>query len=298
MIFVQLVGSAAAGFAVLALMFGPMERAYPARVQAVLRPEWRLDLAYFVAQYLLWAVTTVWVLERARAFVGPDVPSSLPWVAQAAIVLLGGDLAVYVFHRACHRFDVLWRFHAVHHSAERLDWLAAHREHPLDGLATETVVNLPALLLGFSVSAIAPVVVFRGLWAVFIHSNVRLPLGPLELLFGSPALHRWHHARVARTRHNFGNLAPWTDVLFGTFHRPADGDAYPLGLVGSYPRTWLGQLLAPLGLRFGHGQGEPRWMEDVLPGSQVPQGLVPDLLAGKGGQGEVGRGRREEEALS
>lgn len=244
MILLQLIGSAAAGFAVLALMFGPLERAYPARAQAVLRPELRLDLTYFAAQYLLWAAASVWLLEHARAWLAPATPVGAPLWLQAVGVFAAGDVAVYWFHRACHRFDVLWRFHAVHHSVERLDWIAAHREHPVDGLLTELVVNLPALALGFPVSAIAPVVVFRGLWAVFIHANVRLPLGPLEVVFGSPALHRWHHARVDRTRHNFGNLAPWTDVVFGTYHRP-DGDAHPLGLPDPLPRTWVGQLWAP-----------------------------------------------------
>ena len=67
-----------------------------------------------------------------------------------------------------------------------------------------------------------PVFVLRGLWAVLIHSNLTLPLGPLGLLLGDPVLHRWHHARVARCTHNFANLAPYLDVLFGTHHRPLD----------------------------------------------------------------------------
>src|SRR5258706_60009 len=52
---------------------------------------------------------------------------------QLAEGVLLADLSCYFFHRACHRFDFLWSFHAVHHSAVEVDWLAAHREHPLDG---------------------------------------------------------------------------------------------------------------------------------------------------------------------
>jgi sterol desaturase/sphingolipid hydroxylase (fatty acid hydroxylase superfamily) len=87
--------------------------------------------------------------------------------------------------------------------------------------------------------------VFRALWAIFIHSNVRLPLGPLRLLLGAPELHHWHHARVATTRHNFANLAPYLDVLFGTYHRPRGPEDYPLGLPTPWPRRYLAQLARP-----------------------------------------------------
>jgi sterol desaturase/sphingolipid hydroxylase (fatty acid hydroxylase superfamily) len=31
----------------------------------------------------------------------------------------------------------LWRFHAVHHSTEQMDWVAAGRLHPLDSAFTQ-----------------------------------------------------------------------------------------------------------------------------------------------------------------
>ena len=89
-----------------------------------------------------------------------------------------------------------------------------------------------------------PVFVFRGLCAIFVHSNVTLPLGPLGLLFGDPVLHRWHHARVERCGHNFANVAPYLDVLFGTHHRPAD-EAFPLGLEDAPRHGLVRQLVAP-----------------------------------------------------
>jgi sterol desaturase/sphingolipid hydroxylase (fatty acid hydroxylase superfamily) len=92
---------------------------------------------------------------------------------------------------------------------------------------------------------IAPFLALRGLWAVFIHANVRLPLGPLGFLFGAPELHHHHHARVARTEHNFSNLAPWIDWVFGTYARPADPETYPLGLVDAPPRGYLAHLALP-----------------------------------------------------
>jgi sterol desaturase/sphingolipid hydroxylase (fatty acid hydroxylase superfamily) len=65
--------------------------------------------------------------------------------------------------------------------------------------------------------------------------------------FGAPELHHWHHARVERTRHNFANLAPWVDWLFGTYDRPAEPEArYALGLTEPHPRGYLAQLVFPV----------------------------------------------------
>ena len=169
--------------------------------------------------------------------------------ARPCEVLLLCDVGVYWFHRACHHFDFLWRFHAVHHSAEHLDWVAAHREHPIDGLATQLVCNVPAFALGFPMETLAAVIALRSMWGIFIHSNVRLPLGPLRVLLGSPQLHHWHHARLRSTTQNFANLAPWVDVVFGTYHHPKAGEAYPIGLTEPFPKSWLGQLLHPLRVR-------------------------------------------------
>lgn len=119
--------------------------------------------------------------------------------------------------------------------------MAAHREHPLDGIYTQTLMNLPAILLGLPVAAVAGLVAFRGMWAILIHSNVSLPLGPLELLLGSPRLHHWHHARD-RDAGNYGNLAPYLDVIFGTHVAPTQPPS-ALGIAQSHPRGYLALLL-------------------------------------------------------
>jgi sterol desaturase/sphingolipid hydroxylase (fatty acid hydroxylase superfamily) len=88
------------------------------------------------------------------------------------------------------------------------------------GSLTQLAMNLPALVLGLELSGLAWLIVFRGVWAAFIHSNVRRPICPLRYLIGAPELHHWHHARAERTEHNFSNLAPWTDLVFDTYHCP------------------------------------------------------------------------------
>ncbi|HXU06064.1 MAG TPA: sterol desaturase family protein [Polyangia bacterium] len=238
----------------LAVVIWPLERLFPARPgQPLFRPQWGTDLAFFAGQYLLWVSLAAVAIHALDArLIDPLIPHALrarfaawPLALQAVVVVMLGDISVYWLHRACHAVPFLWRFHAVHHSAEHLDWLAAHREHPVDGLLTQLAVNAPALVLGFSLGQIAWLIALRGMWAIFVHSNVRLPLGPLRVLLGAPELHHWHHLRSDRVQ-NFGNLSPWTDLLFGTHHDPRGPEAWPLGTDPPLPRSYLGMLAQPL----------------------------------------------------
>jgi sterol desaturase/sphingolipid hydroxylase (fatty acid hydroxylase superfamily) len=237
--------------AVLVVCFVPLERAFPARVQRMLRPEIATDGAFFLGQYLVFTTASVAVLgEVAKAYAhglpnAVDAARSIPLPARLVLAIAAGDVAVYWFHRASHRFDFLWRFHSVHHSSEHLDWMAAHREHPVDGVLTQLCQNAPAILLAAPLGSVAWFAVFRGMWAVFVHSNTRLPLGPLRWILGSPELHHWHHARLdANDVANFANLAPWLDLLFGTHHLPAASRDYAMG-DGERRRSKVGLLIRP-----------------------------------------------------
>jgi sterol desaturase/sphingolipid hydroxylase (fatty acid hydroxylase superfamily) len=243
--------SAGASLLVLFAMFRPLERAFPARPgQRVFRPHWWTDLCFLLGQYLLFNGAVFWVLAKLAPWIHAATPDVVrAWVgslnawAQMLLVILVGDLLIYWGHRLQHRVDFLWRFHCVHHSAEHLDWLAAHREHPVDSLYTILLVNLPIFALGFPIGALAYFAAFRGLWAIFIHANVRLPIGPLRVLIGAPELHHWHHDRD-RDAGNYANVSPLMDVIFGTYccppHQP---DA--VGVNEPMPTTYVGQLLHP-----------------------------------------------------
>ena len=234
----------------LAFVFSPLERAFPAREQKILRSEWHIDLVFFLGQYLVWGALITAALDCVSGSLHPLLPASWiglisgqPWPVQALEVLALSDLSIYWFHRLQHQVPWLWQFHAVHHTAEHLDWLAAHREHPLDGLATQLVINLPAFLLGFSTSTLSLIIAFRGLWAIFIHSNVRIPLGPLRWIVGSPELHHWHHAKEGGDC-NFANLSPLMDLAFGTYKCPPT-EPERFGVQEPFPRSYFAQLCHP-----------------------------------------------------
>lgn len=243
-------------FLFLCLVFRPLEWAFPAkRGQRFFRPEWWTDLCFFLGQYLIWNGIVVWILTRFGGGVQEVVPSSFrgavagqPWWLQAIEVVVLSDFLVYWGHRLQHRNAFLWRFHSVHHTAEHLDWLAAHREHPIDTVYTMGLINLPLFLMGFPGETLAGLIAFRGVWAIYIHSNVRLPIGPVRMLIGAPELHHWHHDRDRRAG-NYANISPLMDLAFGTYRCP-DREPESFGIGEPVPRSYLGQMAYPFaGLR-------------------------------------------------
>lgn len=237
----------------LGLLLGPLEWAFPAwPAQKRLRRGFATDLAFFLGQHLVFSAVTIAILGALLLplrDLGPLVAMraplhELPLLVRAAAALVLGDLLMYWGHRLQHRYDCLWRFHGVHHTAQRLDFLAAHREHPIDGVYTRLLVNLPAFVMGLPLGEILGIMAFRGLWATFIHANVaiRVPW-PLRMLVGSPRLHHQHHA-LQRDAGNYANLAPWIDWLFGTYRYPPR-HVRQVGTDEPWPQTYLGLLAHP-----------------------------------------------------
>jgi sterol desaturase/sphingolipid hydroxylase (fatty acid hydroxylase superfamily) len=238
----------------LAIVFGPLERVFNAKPgQRFFRPQWFTDACFFFGQYLIWNGAVLWVLSHAANGLDAALPMQFraavggqPWWLQMVEVIVLSDFCIYWAHRLQHQVGFLWRFHAVHHSAEHLDWLAAHREHPLDTIYTVGIINLPAFLLGFPLETMEGFIAFRGIWAIYIHSNVRLPIGPLRMLIGAPELHHWHHDKDRRAG-NYANISPIMDLLFGTYTCP-DHEPDSFGIDEPMPRHYLGHMLQPLGL--------------------------------------------------
>ena len=239
-------------FLFLILLFRPLEMLFPAKAgQRFFRPAWWLDVCFFVGQYLLWSGLVLGALLFFRHWLDGVLPSSFraevaaqPWWLQMVEMIVLSDLLIYWGHRLQHRSAFLWRFHKVHHSAEHLDWLAAHREHPLDTIYTVGLINLPAFVLGFPLQTLAAFIAFRGIWAIYIHSNVRLPIGPLRMLIGAPELHHWHHD-LDRNAGNYANISPFMDILFGTYRCP-DHEPEAFGIREPSPRTYIGHMIEPL----------------------------------------------------
>ena len=214
---------------VYSAIFIPIERLF-ARLpeQGIFRPGWRTDLTYFFVSALLVQLTTILTLKPAMVLfdwaVIPGVQQmirGLPGIVQFIFLIVAADVTQYWVHRAFHAVPSLWRFHAIHHSADQMDWLAGSRLHLVDVAITRGLTYVPIYLLGFADGPLFAYLVVVSAQATFIHANVRFEFGPLKYLVATPQFHHWHHAAEHDAiDKNFAVHLPVIDMLFGTAHLP------------------------------------------------------------------------------
>lgn len=206
----------------------------------------RAALAALVVLFALAAGTPLRPAELAALFEARPAFAGLPRWLQVLLLLLVTDFAAYWMHRALHARP-LWRFHAVHHSSEAVDWLSGLRVHPVNDALMRVAQAAPVLLLGLDPAVLATAVPLLVFYGVLVHANVPWRFGPLRFLLVSPAFHRWHHALDEDgTNRNFAALFPVFDLLFGTWHLPADRSPARFGAPGAeVPAGFAGQLAFP-----------------------------------------------------
>ena len=207
-------GRLAVWLVLLVVIFVPLERIFALHSQKICRKQIGVDLAWYFINSLfpatLIAVPLALVtqtLHRIDPWGYYSAVAAWPLVLRLFLMLLLNDVGAYWGHRALHRYPRLWRFHSIHHSAEQLDWLVNTRAHPFDIVFMRLAGLTPIYLLGLAKttgthidSAVATVAILATIWNFFIHSNIRVRLGPLEWLVSSPAFHHWHHSPNRRGR--------------------------------------------------------------------------------------------------
>ncbi len=177
---------------------------------------------------------------------GHGILSELPFWQKTILYLLGNDLIMYLTHRLFHTVR-LWRFHAVHHSSESLDWISATRSHPVDQIFHSGLSDAIMILIGIPTEVIGYLIPWSIGSAALVHANVNWDFGKFRYLLASPIFHRWHHTSCELGGgSNFAGTFPIIDLVFGTFYMPRGERPSAFGLPDrSYPRTFLGQIAAP-----------------------------------------------------
>jgi len=231
----------------------PFEKLFPRHRQRVRRPHVLTDIGYAMAGSFLNVV--------ALAVAIPVAVISLAWIPglmlrplvgllPAAIMPIAGivlfDMAIYWTHRWYHEVPFLWRFHAIHHSTERLDWISGFRNHPLDGtLIAPAFIFLIAA--GFTAEFTGVLAVIQIVIGIFLHANVRWRLRPLHKLIITPEFHHWHHANEpGAINSNYSVFLPAWDLVFGTYFMPADRRPQRYGVDEFIPDGMVPQLRHPL----------------------------------------------------
>ena len=181
------------------------------------------------------------------------LPINQVWPEQAPIglqVLYAGliiDFGLWFMHWLSHKLPLLWRFHALHHSAERLYWLNGERRHPISAL----IMAGPGLLVAVALGAPAAII---GCWFAIIavhlafqHANLDYRLGPARYLICVAEVHRWHHKREYQDAQvNFGEFWAFWDLIFTTYKYPREQlSANEVGMAGGMSNTYLEQLYWP-----------------------------------------------------
>lgn len=213
--------------------------------------------AYLVGSRLVMALDR-WVGPPSL----PALPPALLSLAYTLCLFVVWDLSRYLLHRWMHRSPLLWAFHEVHHSAERLSPLTFHRVHPVEAalyalrgaLSTGLVAGLffwayrgaavEHTLLGVHALGL----LFTALTGNLRHSELPLRFPPaVERLLLSPAQHQLHHsADPAHADVNFGTwLALW-DGLAGSLRPSSAGAPLRFGLAAPrHAQRLSSALLAP-----------------------------------------------------
>jgi sterol desaturase/sphingolipid hydroxylase (fatty acid hydroxylase superfamily) len=234
--------------------------AFPKRI--LLHPSSILDYKLFVATSLLYAVS--WSAAIASSeWVKSGVLSALTLIAPAAQAQDAGwplialvtisfvlvlEFNYWLAHWAMHRFEALWAFHKLHHSAEVMTPMTEWRQHPGELVLFPTVQSLGlGSFYALMVWLFGPGVTMFTLFETNIlllaltcsilhlrHTHLQIAArGWLGCIIQSPLHHQVHHSvDPAHLGKNLGLCLSIWDWAFGTLYIPKANEKLTLGVEG------------------------------------------------------------------
>src|SRR5437870_6440637 len=224
-------------FFALVAIFEVCERLWPARPIDRWR-DLRLDMLSFAFALTVNRVCTfllrAWVGDTTPQFLAGPVAflQGLSSPAKIVLAVFVVDFIIYWIHRAQHRYGVLWRTHAWHHSIEQMYWFAGFRTSFLHSF----IYTIPQVVIPITLFRLTPAEAGIGyslglLIQFWEHTNLKVNVGPLAWLIVTLDYHRIHHSATVHRGKNLGTTLSLWDRMFGTYvHLANVPDLFPLGL--------------------------------------------------------------------
>lgn len=182
---------------------------------------WKIrGIAFFIFNFLLSTFFPL-LVDKHLAMLQLFNLENISPVTGALIGVTIYQALLYLWHRAMHSSDLLWKtFHQMHHSAERLDIPSAFYTSPLDTIGFTMLGSLSfVLIIGLSPQAATISLLFLTFLSLFQHSNIKTPQW-IGYIIQRPESHSVHHGRGIH-KYNYSDF-PIFDILFGTFKNPKE----------------------------------------------------------------------------
>ena len=180
--------------------------------------------------------------------------SNWPIGLQLVVFFVILDFVQWLTHVLLHKYEVLWRFHKVHHSVKEMGFAAHLRYHWMENILYKPLKTLGVMLLGGFEPEQAYIVHFIAIIIGHLnHANIRITWGPFKYILNNSVMHLYHHMKALPENKpkgiNFGiSLSIW-DFLFKTSYVPDDNGEIELGFSNeeNFPKGFFSQLFTGFG---------------------------------------------------
>ncbi|WP_242158246.1 sterol desaturase family protein [Aestuariivivens sediminis] len=248
------------GLIIISLVVWVLEILFPWRKeQSIFRKDFWLDAFYMFFNFFIFAIVISGVYKILEVFFSEygitmtsisiiDISHISKW-SQLLIFFILLDFVQWFTHVLLHRFEILWRFHKVHHSVKEMGFAAHLRYHWMENVLYKPLKVFAVMVLGGFVPEQAFIVHFVAITIGHLnHANIKLTYGPLKYIFNNPVMHLYHHAYALPDSRkygvNFGISLSFWDYLFRTNYIPEAGGKILLGYKDdqNMPRNFFKQL--------------------------------------------------------
>ena len=180
--------------------------------------------------------------------------SNWPIGLQLVVFFVILDFVQWLTHVLLHKYEVLWRFHKVHHSVKEMGFAAHLRYHWMENILYKPLKTLGVMVLGGFEPEQAYIVHFIAITIGHLnHANIRITWGPFKYILNNSVMHLYHHMKVLPENKpkgiNFGiSLSIW-DFLFKTNYVPDENGEIELGFSNeeNFPKGFFSQLFTGFG---------------------------------------------------